>query len=129
MADAVTTQQIDGAHNVILFLNNNSDGTGETLVRKIDVTTLIPNPRTTLRLWRAAWGITGNGQVVLYWEGTPNRVFLVASAAGTEFFYGKYGGIKNDAVTPTGNVLLSTGGFVVNNGYHLMLEFKKGGTR
>lgn len=126
MVDAVTAQVYDGAHNVVLTLNSNSDGTGETLVKKLDVTLLKPNPLTTLRLWKAVWGITGAGQIVLYWEGTPNKVFLVASSTSTEFWYGHNGGLKNDAVTPTGNVLLSTGGFVANSGYHLLLEFKKG---
>lgn len=126
MADVVTSQIYDGAHNVVLILSSNSDGTGETLVRKLDVSTLKPNPLSTLRLWRGTWDITSPGEVILFWEGTPNRPMIQASSASTNFNYGQFGGLKNDALAPTGNVLLSSAGFAAASGYHLLLEFKKG---
>ena len=47
MADAVTSQTIeDGGKNLIVKITNISDGTGESAVAKIDVSTLNSNPTT-----------------------------------------------------------------------------------
>ena len=47
MADAVTTQTIiDGPREAVLKFTNVSDGTGESAVAKIDVSTLSAQPGT-----------------------------------------------------------------------------------
>lgn len=127
MADTVTTQTYDGERNVTVILNNLSDGTGETLVKKLDVTTLHPNPAAHIKLWRAFHDVT-DGEVILYWEGTPNRLLATLSSASPDLDFSRTGGLIDDATSGTGNVLLSTVGFVQNSSYTIRLEFKKGGT-
>jgi hypothetical protein len=126
MADTVTTQTYDGAHNFVITMNSLSDGTGETLVKKVDVTTMNPNPTTHLVLWRCSYNIQA-GSVELYWEGSPNKILLSLSGSMTDREFRRWGGLRDDALTPTGNVLLSTIGFAANSGYSITLEFKKGG--
>lgn len=127
MADNVVTQIYDGAHNLVVNIQDLSDGTGLTLLKIVDVTTLNPNPGTHLVLWRINYDVKG-GQVILYWEATTNELLVVMQDEEATREFGNYGGLKNNAGTGvTGNVLLSTQGFVANSSFSLSLEFKKGG--
>ena len=127
MADAVTTQVYDGARNYVITIEDISDGTGVTGLKIVDVTTMTPNPGTHLVLWRADYDVGAVGGVTLYWEGTPNKVLLAMEPAGIDRYAGTFGGLRNDALTPSGNVLLTTHGFVAGSTFSLTLEFKKGG--
>lgn len=127
MADALTTQLYDGEHNVVFNMQDLSDGTGLALLKIIDVTTLKPNPRTHLVLWRVNYDVVG-GQVVVYWEATVNTPLLIMKDALHSRKFNKYGGLKNNAgAGATGNVLISTSGFGADSSFSLTLEFKKGG--
>lgn len=128
MPNNITVQDYDGEHNYVITMNNRCDGSGdETLVTKVDVSTLIPNPGDHLVLWHANWVISG-GVVNLYWAGTPNRLLQSLSQVSDDRQYSRFGGIRNDAVLATGDVLLSTIGFVAGSSYTITLEFKKDGT-
>ncbi len=127
MADAVTTQVYDSVRNYVITANDISDGTGLNLVTLVDVSTMTPNPGEHLVLWRADYDVGDVGGVTLYWEGTPNRVLLAMEPGGVDRYVGTFGGLRNDALTPTGNILISTHGFVAGSTFSLTLEFKKGG--
>lgn len=127
MADTVTTQLYDGARNVVVHLNNFSDGTGETAVTKVTVANLNPNPTTHLVLWRCSYDIKGGG-VELYWDATADKLLLSMSGQMTDRDFSRWGGLRNDAGAGiTGDVQLTTTGFMPNSGYSITLEFKKGG--
>ena len=55
MADAVTSQTIqDGARNLIMKFTNVSDGSGESAVKKVDVSALSADPMTGATCTRVA---------------------------------------------------------------------------
>lgn len=125
MADVVTSTIYDGARNVILTLGNISDATGQSGVTILDPATLLPNPGTHLVLWRVTYDVKGGG-VNIEWGGTPNKSMIAMSGADTRDF-SRFGGIRNDALTPTGLIRISTIGFAAGSTYSVILEFKKGG--
>ncbi len=127
MTDIVSVQTLmDDRRNLVVKCTNLSDGTGETNVRKVDVSTLSPpNPTTHMKLWWCQYDITGMS-VRLQWEGTPNADILVLGGFGSEMEFGEFGGIWNNASGGTGNVSLTTVGADPGDSYTLVLHFKKG---
>lgn len=127
MVDAVTTQLYDGARNVTVKLTNISDGTGEVLVKKLDVTTLNPNPGTHMKVKRVRYSVAAGG-VALFWEGTPNTPIVTLAEGNGNFDFSKVFsvGYPDNASSPTGNILLSTSGFVPGSAYTIELELVKG---
>jgi hypothetical protein len=113
MADAVRSQVIaDGAKNYIVHLTNVSDGTGESNVIKVDISTMfIPFscafPRLILLKYDAS---TFNMGVVVSWEATENvPVILFPPSYHDSQDYTEIGGIPNNAGDgKTGNIVLST---------------------
>jgi hypothetical protein len=127
MADLVVTQLYDGARNVVVNIQDLSDGTGLNLLKIINVALLVPNPGIYLKLYKVNYDVKG-GQVILYWEATSDELLLLMQDEEATRDFSGFGGIKNNAgAGVTGNVLLSTQGFVANSSFTLNLEFKKGG--
>ena len=76
MADAVTSQTIqDGNNTAILKFTNVSDGTGESAVKKVDVSALEPNSKgdacTSVSVARIYWATRGMG-VNIEFDATSN---------------------------------------------------------
>jgi len=128
MADAVTTQTLlDGERLVIMKFTNISDGTGETAVVKIDVSTLIPN----------SFGIACNGvklnkiyatthgmEVRILWDATTD-VFAWMIPQNTNYLMdlSSFGGIPNNAgAGVTGDVLFTTADASAGDMYTIVLE-------
>ncbi len=112
---------------MVVNLNGLSDGTGESAVLKLDVSTLVPDPGTHLVLWRCSYNIVA-GSVDLYWDANADKLLLSMSGSMTDRDFSRFGGLKNDAgAGVTGDVMLTTVGFLANSGYSITLEFKKGG--
>jgi hypothetical protein len=127
MADVTTAQAYDGSRNYQIKLTNYSDGTGQTGVKIIDVTTLVPNPGTHMKLRRIRYNISGM-YVRLQWEGTPNEDIVILGNGQDilDFSTDFAGGFPNNAATATGNVLLTTEGALNGSNYTIVLEFLKG---
>lgn len=128
MADALTTQHYDGARNYTIKLVDISDGTGLSLVKVVDVTTMNPNPGVHLKVRKIQYTIH-SGAVILYWEATTNVpiVFLAEGTDMLDFSKVYAGGYPNNAGTGvTGNILLSTVAFAANSGFSVELELLKG---
>lgn len=131
MADAVASQTIlDGERLFIAKYTNLSDGTGETGVIKVDVSTLNPN----------SFGLACNGvkinkiyatthgmQVRILWDATTD-VFAWVIPQNSNYLmdFSSFGGIPNDAGTgKTGDILFTTQDASAGDSYTVVLECLK----
>ena len=130
MADLVTTQTIADTSGVkfVAKLTNFSDGTGESLVKKVDaseVTFMTEDAnRKIARVWYSINTANNKSAVELLWDGETNATAMLLSGNG--YFDLRTAGneIPNNATTPTGDVLLSTKNFAVGDNYTIIIEFR-----
>jgi len=130
MADTVTTQTIADTSGVkfVAKLTNLSDGSGETLVKKIDASELTfmseDGNRTIARVYYSINTSDRKSGVELIWDGTTNATALFLSGQGFMDFRTDGNSIPNNATTPTGDVLLSTKNFASGDNYTIIIEFR-----
>jgi hypothetical protein len=130
MADIVTTQTIADTTGVkyVVKLTNFSDGTGETLVRKVDAseTTFMTTDgnRKISKIWFSINTSNAKAGVELLWNGSTNRTAVFLSGQGHFDFRPSGNEIPNNAVVPTGDVLLSTRNFLNGDNYTIIVEFR-----
>jgi hypothetical protein len=130
MADTVTTQTISDTSGVkyVVKLTNVSDGSGESLVNKIDAseTTFMTEDgnRKIAKIWWSVNTTNNKSTVELVWSGATNATALVLSGQGYWDLRTAGNEIPNNATTPTGDVLLSTRDFVVRDSYTIIVEFR-----
>ena len=130
MADTVTTQTIADTTVVkfVVKMTNFSDGTGENLVKKIDaseVTFMTEDAnRKIAKIWNSVNTADNKSAVEILWDGATNATALLLSGNG--YFDLRTAGneISNNAVTPTGDVLLSTKNFALGDNYTIIIEFR-----
>ena len=136
MADAVTSQTIiDTDKRAVIKLTNISDGTGESSVKKIDVSTLNSNAQgeTCSRVTiDQVWYDVGGLRAALEFDATSNVVGLVlggSAAAGNVSGYmdfRSFGGIKNTLASGyDGDIDLTTHGHTAHDHYTIVLEVSK----
>ena len=130
MADIVTTQTIADTTGVkfVVKLTNSSDGTGETLVKKVDASELTfmseDGNRKISKIWYSINTANNKSAVELIWDGTTNATALSLSGNGYWDLRPAGNEIPNNATTPTGDVLLSTKNFASGDNYTILLEFR-----
>jgi len=130
MADLVTTQTIADTSGVkfVAKLTNFSDGTGETLVKKVDASTLTfmseDGNRVISKVYYSINTSDSKSGVELIWDGTTNATALFFSGQGFMDFRTDGNSIPNNATTPTGDVLLSTKSFANGDNYSIIVEFR-----
>jgi|TARA_B100001094_G_scaffold185058_1_gene179305 hypothetical protein len=130
MADTVTSQTIADTSGVkfVTKLTNFSDGTGETLVKKVDASELTfmteDGNRKISKIWYSVNTNNNKAGVEIIWDGATNATAMFLSGNG--YFDLRTAGneITNNATTPTGDVLLSTKNFVTGDNYTLIIEFR-----
>lgn len=124
MADAVTAQTLtDGPRNVVMKFTNLSDGTGESAVLKVDVSTLFGNP-ARVRIKRIHYNVTGM-VATLFWDATTDVRIVDLSGDGTLDFC-EFGGLWNNAgAGVTGDIMLTTTGHTAGDNYTIILEMVK----
>jgi Ethanolamine utilization protein EutJ (predicted chaperonin) len=131
MADAVTTQTLmDGERLVVMKFTNISDGTGETAVTKVNVSTLLPNGNG-----QACTGVIVNKitsvchgmEVRMYWDATTDVPFFLSTVnTNYENDFSKIGGITNNAgAGKNGNIVFSTSDQTNGDTYTVVLEMIK----
>ncbi len=126
MADTVTSTTIlDGRREVIIQLTNESDGTGESAVTKVDVSALSP-PATSLEI-EGIWYSTQGMSVELHWDATTDVLAWVLPADQTDCLdFAYFGGIQNNAgAGVTGDLNLTTVGHTSGDTYNIVLKLKK----
>jgi len=139
MADAVTSQTIvdtSGTKTVMKFTNI-SDGSGETLVTKMDASALTfmteDATKSIAKIWWSINTTNGKSGVELLWAGSGtssvNSTIGFFSASGYHDYYTAGNSIPNNATltantSPAGDVLISTKGFVAGDNYTIILEVR-----
>ena len=139
MADVVTSQTIVDTIGVktVMKFTNISDGSGETLVTKMDASALNFMSEDANRvLAKIYWSVnTTNGKsgVELLWagSGTSSANATIGFFSGTGFhdYFVAGNSIPNNATltantSPAGDILLSTKGFVSGDNYTIILEVR-----
>ncbi len=130
MADTVTTQTISDTSGVkfVTKITNISDGTGETLVRKVDAseTTFMTQDgnRKISKIWYSINTNSNKSGVEIVWDGVTNATALFLSGNGYWDLRTAGNEIINNSTTPTGDVLLSTKNFVSGDNYSIVIEFR-----
>jgi|TARA_R100001460_G_scaffold10962_6_gene25706 hypothetical protein len=131
MADAVATQTIqDGERNVVMRFTNVSDGTGESAVKKVDVSALAANSAgqacTEVHIQRIYWMTVGMS-VKLEFDASTNVLLthIPADATGDEY-YDNFTAIPNNAGSgKTGDIDFTTVGHSSGDSYTIILEMIK----
>lgn len=127
MADAVTTQKIvDDTRRAILKFTNISDGTGESAVVKVDVSSLNPyqgNACTSVNIEKLE-AITDGMGVDLLWDATTDVIIMTLGP--DQFFtfdFSRFGGLTNNAgAGKTGDISFTTIGAASGDRYTIILE-------
>ena len=130
MADTVTTQTIADTQGVkyVAKLTNLSDGTGESLVKKIDASELTfmteDGNRKISKIWYSINTANPKSAVELIWDGATNATAMFLNGQSHFDFRPSGDEIPNNATTPTGDVLLSTKNFADGDSYTIIIEFR-----
>ena len=139
MADVVTTQTIVDTvgTKTVVKMTNISDGTGETLVTKVDASALnFMTEDATKKIAKIYWSVnTTNGKsgVELLFAGSganaANATIGFFSGTGFHDYFTGGNSIPNNATleantSPAGDILLSTKGFVSGDNYTIILEIR-----
>ena len=130
MADIVTTQVLSDTSGVkyVAKMTNISDGSGESLVKKIDASSATfmteDGSRKIAKIWWSVNTTKSNASVELVWGGETNATAMLLNGQGYWDLRTAGNEIINNATTPTGDVLLSTRDFVVGDNYTILVEFR-----
>lgn len=126
MADTVTTQVIAaGPRYHVIHMTNVSDGTGESLVTKVNLSTLslgngVVPTKTSVK--EIQWSIQGFTSVRLYWDHTTDNTIAVLAQGNGYSEFGMLGMLSDPASAGgTGNVLLSTAAPIAGATYDITL--------
>ena len=131
MADKVTSQTIqDGERVAVLKFTNVSDGTGESAVKKVDVSALSTNSAgescTSVSIARIYWACVGM-RVNIEFDASTNVLAmpLPADSTGDEY-YDLFSGIPNNAGSGvTGDIDFTTVGHSSGDAYSIILVLNK----
>ena len=131
MADAVTSNTLmDSDRFAIIQLTNTSDGTGESAVKKVDVSALSANSAgqacTGVRLAKIVYSTFGMS-VKLLWDASTDTICwdLNENYTDSEDFT-EFGGIRNTAGSgKTGDIMLTTTGHTNGDSYVIVLTLYK----
>ena len=127
MVDTVASQTlIDGSRNVVMKFTNISDGTGESAVKKVDVSALSGSP-TEVRIDRVQYMTHGIGVQIL-WDATANvQAMRLPQDEAETIDFTQYGGIVNNSgAGKTGDILFTTAEApMAGDGYTVILHMVK----
>jgi hypothetical protein len=115
MADAVTTETVfNGRRRKVVHLTNISDGTGESAVAKVDISTITFNGGavpTYSVVDMIDYNIQGFTSVRLHWDHTADdEIAILPAGSGTIDFNAIGGKIDPRTAGGTGDIQLTTAG-------------------
>jgi len=130
MADTVSSLTLTDTSGVkyTAKFTNFSDGTGETLVRKVDASaTTFMTEDGNRKIAKIYWSINSanpKSAVEVIWGGTTNATAVFLSGQGFWDLRADGNEITNNSTTPTGDVLFSTKNFANGDNYTIIIEFR-----
>jgi|TARA_B100000212_G_scaffold159478_2_gene119816 hypothetical protein len=131
MADAVTSQTLfDGDKHVVMKFTNISDGTGESAVKKVDVSALESdingNTCTSVAIEKIWWQCIGM-KVRMFFDATSDAFIIELGENQSGYHdYSEFGGIKNNAGSgKTGDIDFTTVGHSSADTYTIILKMRK----
>jgi|TARA_B100000959_G_scaffold285474_1_gene360326 hypothetical protein len=130
MADVVSIQNITDTAGVkyVVKMTNMSDGTGESNVKKIDAseTTFMSEDGTkkVSKIWYSVNTVNPKSAVELVWDGATQSTALILGGNGFWNLRDNGNEILNNAITPTGDVMLNTKNFTNGDNYTIIVEFR-----
>ena len=131
MADTVSSQTLyDGSKTAVLKFTNISDGTGESAVKKVDVSALNAdsdgNPCTGVAIERLWWQCIGM-KVQILWDASSNLLCIeLGENQSGDHDYTKFGGLTNNSGSgKTGDVNFTTVGHTDGDTYTVILYLRK----
>lgn len=130
MADTVSSLTIADTSGVKFTgkFTNISDGTGETLVTKVDASnTTFMTEDGNRKISKIYWSVNSanaKSAVEILWAGTTNATAVLLSGQGYWDLRTDGNEITNNATTPTGDVLFSTKNFASGDNYTIVVEFR-----
>lgn len=136
MTDVVTVTKITDTRKYAVYeFTNESDGTGESGVKKVDLADLVGlNGSTTggsrpksLTLVDASWTVSGFNYVTVKWDRQPIDQLIEVMAGTDGVNYESVGGKRDPyrKLGGTGNILLTTDGGADGSSYKIVMMFKK----
>ena len=131
MADTVSSQTLyDGSKTAVLKFTNISDGTGESAVKKVDVSALNAdsdgNPCTGVAIERLWWQCTGM-KVQILWDASSNLLCIeLGENQSGDHDYTIFGGLTNNAGSgKTGDIDFTTVGHTSGDTYTVIMYLRK----
>lgn len=132
MADTVTSQTIeDGPRTAIFAFTNVSDGTGESAVTKIDVSSLSKNPAndaacTSVQIECIWYSTIGMGVEILFDATTDVLAWELPADYSDSLDFSEFIGIPNNAgAGKTGDINFTTVGHSTGDSYSIVMKVKK----
>ena len=132
MADAVASQTIqDGPRKAIFKFTNVSDGTGESAVKKIDVSALTADPMTgaacpKVTIEKIWYSTIGMGVKIFFDASTDVLAWQLNADYADEIDFSEFNGIPNNAGSGvTGDIMFTTVGHSNNDVYTVCLSVIK----
>lgn len=121
MADSVSTVTLfSNSKRAAFVFNNLSDGTGESAVVKIDISTLVDAP-TKVKIMRVQGNTFGMAVRVLFDHTTDDTALILQGEFDLDFT--PWGGLKDPASAGgTGDVLFTTSGHSSGVSYSICME-------
>ena len=131
MADAVTSQTLfDGDKHVVMKFTNISDGTGESAVKKVDVSALnsdiYGNTCSSVAIEKIWWQCIGM-KVQLFFDATSDAFIIeLGENQSGHHDYSEFGGLSNNAGSgKTGDIDFTTVGHSSADTYTITLKMRK----
>lgn len=130
MADAVNTNTLfDDNRRKILQFSNICDGTGESDVKKVDISADSGGPDGSVpskySIQEVQYDIQGFTSVLIEFDATTDDTALVLSGNGYKDFT-SVGGLHDPQSTgATGDIFLTTAGNAAGDAYDIVLHLKK----
>jgi hypothetical protein len=126
MADAVTTRVLyAGEKEYVVQYTNTSDGTGESAVSKLDISTLT-NTRgaavTAIKI-NKIWGNVSGMSVNILTDHTADVLMHTVNDGLTELDFTHFGGKKDTGTGGTGDVLFTTVGHTAGDTYDITIQY------
>lgn len=135
MANSVTTQVIvDGPRNCIVKVEGVLDSSDYPITALIDPAVLAGMDNTgtqkaaTFLIDRVTFNVEDGIEVRLYWDApTPTRIEAMNGRGTAKYNF--FGGLRNNATSPTGKISFSTEGWTMGmvKSFALVLELDKVG--